>query len=345
MSEKAQLHERLRGLLPDARAESCQVVATFLDIRSFSAFATRSESFDAAIYLRSVYQQVLSSNVFADVDFFKPTGDGLLLIHQLPTASEKVPSFVSSILRRCVFLVQDFGHITDDDFMVNFPVPRQLGIGVARGSATRLVSGSLVLDYTGRCLNLAARLMDKARPSGVIFADPHATLLIDEELAESFTSDSVCIRGIAEEEPIGVSITDDVIIFPSDREPIMTTRRIWGDPTDMDIADVLRQSNYGFYLPRMPRTYESAWVNVQIPGIKNGKRDGSMITFNIPGQVDEEPDGYVVHIQFADVHKRLKGIPHTATSKFLWATITHATKLQFTPFIEPNDSLISVTKK
>jgi class 3 adenylate cyclase len=223
MSDEAQLHERLRTLLRNAHAESCQVVATFLDIRAFSAFAARSESFDAAIYLRSVYQKVLSS-VFPDADFFKPTGDGLLVVHQLPSTSEQVPPFVSSILRRCVSLVQDFGHITDDDFIVNFTVPQQLGIGVARGSVTRLVSGALVLDYTGRCLNLAARLMDKARPSGVVFADPHASRLIDEELAASFTADRVCIRGIAEETPIAVSITDDVSLSQADPEPITSSR-------------------------------------------------------------------------------------------------------------------------
>ena len=67
------------------------------------------------------------------------------------------------------FLVEAFGQITANDFMINFPVPQRLGVGVARGTATRLASGGQVLDYTGRCLNLAARLMDKARPYGVVF--------------------------------------------------------------------------------------------------------------------------------------------------------------------------------
>jgi hypothetical protein len=54
MSEP-QLHERLRELLGSARAESCQVVATFLDIRGFSTFSAQGESFDSALYLRSVF--------------------------------------------------------------------------------------------------------------------------------------------------------------------------------------------------------------------------------------------------------------------------------------------------
>jgi class 3 adenylate cyclase len=337
MSDEQQLHERLRALLPHAHAESCQVVATFLDIRSFSAFAARSESFDAAIYLRSVYQTVLTS-VFADTHFFKPTGDGLLLVHQLPSSSEQVPPFVSTILRRCVLLVREFGHITGDDFMVNFPVPQQIGIGVARGSATRLVSGSIVLDYTGRCLNLAARLMDKARPSGVVFADLHADRLIDEGLALSFSADRVCIRGIAEEDPIAVSITDDVVLSPADREPIGTTRNVWGYPTEMDVADVKRRSNFGFYLPRAPRSYESASVHVEIPGFRqDGERDGSTSSLTIAGDVEEEPDGCLVRINLRDVHSALRSVPSTVTSKFLG--LTRKTKVKFTPFIEPSSDV------
>jgi hypothetical protein len=132
---RPQLHERLRELLPTAQAESCQVVATFLDIRGFSTFSARGESFDSALYLRSVYSEILASH-FDDSDFFKPTGDGLLLIHELPADAQRVPSIVSSILARSVALADDFGDITAEDYMVNFAVPQQLGVGIARGSAT-----------------------------------------------------------------------------------------------------------------------------------------------------------------------------------------------------------------
>jgi hypothetical protein len=106
----------------------------------------------------------------------------------------------------------------------------------------------------------------------------------------------------------------------------------------MEITEVLRLSNYGFYLPRAPRRHESASVHVQIPGFgDDGERDGSMSTFTIPGQVEEEPDGCLVRIHLEDVHESLKGIPPTVTTKFLWATTTRTTKVTFTPFIEPNE--------
>lgn len=336
MSEQ-QLHERLRELLGSAQASTCQVVATFLDIRGFTLFSARGDSFDAAAYLRAFYTNVLSF-VFSDAAFFKPTGDGLLLIHELPHEETAVAEVISSILKRSVTLVQDFGHIADDDLMVNVDTPQQLGVGIARGSATRLVSGDSVLDYTGRCLNLAARLMDKARPSGVVFSDRHAARLMDDEIKLIFSSDRVCVRGIAEEEPLAICVTADVKISPADREPVPTSRNSWGTPTEMELEKVLRLTNFGFYLPRRPRAHESALVLVEVPEFnKDGSPEGSILTYTIPGTVEEEPNGSLVRIRFEDIHKSIKRTPKTYTSKFLWSTKIKPTEVTFTPFIAPDD--------
>ena len=77
-----QLHDRLETLLPTARADNCQVVATFLDVRGFSSYAEIGDTSNVAVYLRSVYTTILRE-FFSDRSFFKPTGDGLLLIHEL----------------------------------------------------------------------------------------------------------------------------------------------------------------------------------------------------------------------------------------------------------------------
>lgn len=332
--EGEQPHQQLRGLLPSARAESCQVIATFIDIRGFSTFAAKSESFDSAIYLRSVYSAILDS-YFPDADFFKPTGDGLLLIHELPYDAPKVPSVVTSVLARCVDLVESFGQITAEDFMVNFAVPQRMGVGVARGSVTRLVSGHLVLDYTGRCLNLAARLMDKARPYGVVFADAHAARLMeDAEVAANFTGDRVCIRGISEQEPIAISVTAGVEIMATDREPLQPSTHIWGEPTNLSVDEVRELSGYGFHLPRAPHSFEVAMVHVQRPTFdKQGRRNGSVTSFAVPGKVDIEPEGPVVRISMKRVIASLQDIPATTTSKILG--ITKKTWVTFTPFCMP----------
>lgn len=334
MSEQP-LHERLRELLGSARAESCQVVATFLDIRSFSTFSTKGESFDSALYLRSVFTAILSSH-FGDAAFFKPTGDGLLLIHELPQNAEVVPGIVSSILSRAVALVSAFGQITADDYMINFAVPQKLGVGVARGSATRLISEGGVLDYTGRCLNLAARLMDKARPFGVVFADTHAKQLMTPEVAMLFKIDKVCIRGISEQEPIPILITRGVEIAASDRESIPEAKYVWGDERTIPVSEVRELSSHAFYLPRAPRSYERVGVHVEYPLFdKDGRREDTVSWFEVDGNFLEQPGGPLVSIDFKEVKNQIKQLPATTTGKILGLSKT--TYVTFTPFCEPID--------
>jgi class 3 adenylate cyclase len=330
-----QLHERLRELLTSARAESCQVAATFLDIRGFSSFSTRGESFDSALYLRSVFNTILSSH-FDDTAFFKPTGDGLLLIHELPLNAEQVPEIVSSILSRAVTLVGSFGQITSDDFMINFPVPQKLGVGIARGSATRLVSDGGVLDYTGRCLNLASRLMDKARPSGVVFSDSHAKQLMTPEVAALFSNDAVCIRGISEEKPIPILISAGVEIAASDREPIPEARHVWGEEVTLSVDEVRKSSSHAFYLPRPPRSYERVGVNVEYPLFgDDGHQKNTVSWLDVYGDYLEQPAGPLVQIDLKDVKNNINMLPATTTSKILGFAHTKTTYVTFTPFCEP----------
>jgi class 3 adenylate cyclase len=331
------LHERLRELLPSARAESCQVVATFLDIRGFSTFSARGDSFDSALYLRSAFTTILSSH-FDDSIFFKLTGDGLLLIHELPSSGQGVPEIVSSILSRSVSLVGAFGQITADDYMISFPVPQKLGVGIARGSACRLVSDGGVLDYTGRCLNRAARLMDKARPSGVVFADSHAKHLMAPEVAMLFRSDEVCIRGISEEEPIPIVISADVEITQSDREPIPGASNRWGEPQTMSVAEVRESSGHGFYLRRPPLSDEQVGVHVEYPLFdKSGKPKDSVSYLDVCGDYLQQPNGPLVTIDFKRVKERIKRLPETTTGKILGFTHTKTTYVTFTPFCAPID--------
>lgn len=333
-SPELQPHERMRALLPSARAETCQVIATFLDIRGFSTFSAKGDSFDIATYLSSVYSTILTS-YFPDTTFFKPTGDGLLMIHSLPTDRTDIPNAVSSVLARCVSLVGAFGQLTSDDYMINFPVPQLLGAGVARGTATRLVSSGLVLDYSGRCLNLAARLMDKARPYGVVFADDRAEMLIDPELMTNLHAERVCIRGIAEEVPIRVYVTAGVEITDADREPLTRSGRIWGDAQTLSLAQIRDTSSYGFYLPRAPHSYESAMVYVEYPTFdKQGRQAHTVSSLELPGRIAEDPNGTVIYVALKRVRDALGNAPETSTTSFIGFTRTKKTSVTFIPFLE-----------
>ena len=230
-----------------------------------------------------------------------------------------------------------FGQITADDYMINFPVPQKLGVGIARGSATRLISDGGVLDYTGRCLNLAARLMDKARPSGVVFADIHAKQLMTPEVALLFTSDEVCIRGISEQEPIPIVISTGVEIAASDREPILDASNRWGHARTLSVAEVRESSSHAFYLPRPPRSFERVGVHVEYPLFdKNGKPKDSVSWLDVYGDYLQQPNGSLVTIDFKNVKDRIKQLPATTTSK-ISDLHTKTTYVTFTPFCEPDD--------
>jgi len=65
--------------------------------------------------------------------------------------------------------------------MTNFPTPDKIGIGITRGSVCCIMSGSKILDYSGRNLNLASRLMEMARPSGIVFDESFGLDLLSDE--------------------------------------------------------------------------------------------------------------------------------------------------------------------
>ncbi|MHB1640057.1 MAG: nucleotidyl cyclase domain-containing protein [Candidatus Dormibacteria bacterium] len=329
------LHERFREELRTARAGSCQVLATFLDIRGFSSFSAVGESFDTALYLRSIFDKILS-DIFADAAYFKSTGDGLMLIHELHHTAAQLPEMVSSVLLRATGLVDAFGAMVANDPTINFEVPQHLGVGIARGSVTKLVSDSGVLDYTGRCLNLAARLMDKARPYGVVFNDRRASDLMTEQVATLFTLDSVCLRGIAETSPLVILISRGVNISQADREPIPQGTRTWGASTDVEIPEIRRSAVYTFWLPRYPHSYERVGVEVNYPDFdETGKRRDSSYTLELYGKPEESSEGAVVAVDLAPVKAAIRGLP--ATTKSFWSLSgTSAVKVKFTSFIEPS---------
>jgi class 3 adenylate cyclase len=156
------MHRELRRLLHAATGRSEFVVALFLDVRGFSGFARLAESTETAAYLRSLYKRILD-NHFQEAAFFKPTGDGLLIVLRYDEGI--LSETVNAAVRGALAVVANFPTICADDPMINFEVPKELGVGISRGAATALVSGRKTLDYSGRRLNLAARLRPSASPA------------------------------------------------------------------------------------------------------------------------------------------------------------------------------------
>ena len=222
-----------RGLLDEAEGDSQLVVAAFVDIRDFSAFNEKVESVQSAAYIRRVYQRVLDEYLPGS-DFFKLTGDGLMLIYELPfdlTAAD-VARVSGAAIEGSLRLVERFGTLVQGDPVVTFDVPQRVGVGIARGAACRLRAGDTTLDYAGRVLNLAARLMDIARPEGVVVVDPFAVEQLSAETKAKFSPLKVYLSGVAPHEGVDAHVTTSpkTVVPPRNLSPL--DEPVWRDAAE-----------------------------------------------------------------------------------------------------------------
>jgi class 3 adenylate cyclase len=211
-----------RKLLDNAAGITEHIVAVVLDIREFTPFCKDTESPDVAVFLKNVYTRIIDA-YFPNASFYKPTGDGLLVI--VPYSAKSLQATVSQVVGTCLRLVEDFRKFCKDEPMINFPVPDKIGIGICRGIACRISSDGTILDYSGRVINLSSRLMDIARPSGVVIDSGLGLHLLPDEMQKRFLCDSVYIKGIAENKPTAIYYTRDyTLISPSYKTPIKEPR-------------------------------------------------------------------------------------------------------------------------
>ena len=215
------MYSELATLLEASRGDSEIIVCGFVDVRGFSVFSENVESVEAALYIKSVYLRLMNE-YFADADFLKPTGDGLLVIWRVEQAATKAATEkalkrrLGTAVRISLKLISDFPTITKGDPMINFHdvVPQAVGIGLARGAACRLTAGDEVLDYSGGTLNLAARLMDLARPRGLVVDGSFGLELLPAVVQAKFTTHRVYIRSVAESEPRVIWTQVDAVTIP-----------------------------------------------------------------------------------------------------------------------------------
>ena len=299
------MKQKLKDQLGSAVGDSRFVVVVFLDIRGFSTFAKLAESSESAVFLKSAYTSIMD-DFFNEASFFKPTGDGLLVI--LDYEEETLREVVQTAIGTSVRLVEAFPTICAEDPMVNFEVPGKLGIGVARGAATRLSSEGEVLDYSGRPLNLAARLMDMARPSGVIFSDALGLGLLDEDLLTQFEAAGVYVRGLAEDEPMSVHyLADRTVIEDIYMRPLHRTH-VHAEPVqEKTIRELEQMGSHRFGLSKEPVDRNRIKLVARFPKpTPSGRKSSLLSVTEASGTYGEDADGSHVRVSMPALARRIK---------------------------------------
>ena len=205
-------------LIKDAEGRSEYVMAIALDIRGFTAFCQTIDSVDVATYIKKLYVKILDE-YFPNSTYSKPMGDGLFITIRYD--EENLEALTNELVDNCIKLVDTFKTLLVDDSMITYDVPEKVGIGITRGSACCIATGDKIIDYSGKTLNHAARLVEKARPFGIVCDFIEFNNIIKPEIRELFEEDAVCLRGISEDEPIKILyLKDKVKINEKDRLPI-----------------------------------------------------------------------------------------------------------------------------
>lgn len=300
------MHRELKQLLRTATGDSRFVVVVFLDIRGFSSFAKLAESSESAVFLKSVYGSIIE-DFFDDASFFKPTGDGLLVV--LDYEETTLKDVVEKAVETSVRLVDAFPTICADDPMINFDVPVDLGIGLSRGAATRLHSGDTILDYSGRPLNLAARLMDIARPSGVVFCDTLGVDLLDKAYLDQFDAADVYVKGLAEDEPMSVHyLARRTVIADSYKRPLHRTHVHAEAVFKRTVRELEQMGDYQLELTKEPIDREKIKLIARFPDAtpSGGKSKSLWSHTEAPGIYGEDADGAFVRVSMPDLARRLR---------------------------------------
>ena len=240
----------LREALEHARGQSEYIFAVVADIRGFSEFSRGHDSREVATYIKRVYIQLIDK-YFPFAKFYKATGDGLLIA--IPFEDDSLKETAQRTVDACVKCVSEFADICKSDPMVHFSVPDKIGFGIAWGPACCLASAdSSVLDYSGHLLNLASRLMDLARPAGVVLDGAFGIGLLDEDSRNLFSEEEVYVRSVAETEPTKVYVLKDVVEIPEQaKQPIRVEH--WETVTRSHTVRDWRKFDVKSYTVELPR--------------------------------------------------------------------------------------------
>lgn len=280
------MHKQFRKLLEKATGKSQYIMAIVLDIRVFTPFCQTVDSLDVATYIKKIYMKIID-DYFSNASFYKPTGDGLLVI--IPYSEESLKEIANSTMESCLNLLEDFGSLCDEESMINFDTPNKIGIGMTRGSACCITSEEKILDYSGKTLNLASRLMDIARPSGIVLDSDFGLDLLSNEKKTLFLEDAVYIRGIAEEKPVSVYYTKKYTVISDLLKNPIKEPKLQTDTYIMTFKKFkLLGPNFMFLLKKKPLDKKYLTIVVKHPALEEQELVKGFMTVYVYDVKDEK---------------------------------------------------------
>ena len=317
------MHRLLKKLLRNTHGIAESAIVVTVDVRGFTEFCQEQESPAVAYYLKHLYLDLVTG-YYPNSRFFKPTGDGLMIIR--PYGPRTLAKVASSTVLSSLRLVDEFPNICEGDAMVNFPVPTKVGVGICRGPVCAIVSGKrtmATLDYSGRALNLSSRLTEMARPAGVVLDSAFGIDLLRAGISEAFAEESVYVRSIAEREPMGIHYSKEwTTILPIFKTPMVEPR--W---RKLEYVSTIRALNkrgrFMYPLPSPPADPNTIMVRIVTPKVGKGGGMGSGLRswHNVKGYWD-----YVIeagrHQVEVDFPKAVGGLRRTGV-KLTWPAVVH----------------------
>lgn len=267
---------RFRKALEEAEGRSEFIIVVVADIRGFSEFSSRHESPDIAMYIKRVYLKMIDC-YFPTANFYKPTGDGLLLT--FPYSEKNLIEVASSVIDSCMQCLLEFPNLCAEDPMINFLVPQNIGFGIARGTACCLFSGKEILDYSGHLLNLTSRLMDLARPSGIVIDGNFLLDAIPESHREKFSEKEVYIRSLAEENPMKVFYLRRYVEIPEVNLAPLMGDKWYTIQREFSVRELMKLSNFRVHLPVAAKSQSKVTVTLISPKMKDGKEVKGYVRF------------------------------------------------------------------
>lgn len=310
----------LRYALFEAQGISQFVIIVFVDVRGFSRFSKSHESPDVAMFLKRFYMELMDK-YFQGASFFKPTGDGLLIT--FPYNDKTLLEVGKHVIEAIMQCLNEFPSMLQGDPMINFPVPENIGFGVARGTACCLYSGKTIIDYSGHLLNLAARLTELARPSGVVIDGGFKRDILPHDYRDRFEDAEIFILSLAENEPIPVFILKDSVKLPKHALQPIEEKRWMTHHRTFKVSELLKLGQYfRIELPFKANKQEPIKVSFEYPMMRKGRVVEGYSTIgtlkDIVYKIVFEHNETCIVIDFYAVYDVLKKrkVPRTRSVKF-----------------------------